>query len=444
MKSVDKQYQELVKYIMKNGVEKGDRTGTGTVSTFAPPQMRFDLSKSFPLLSIKKTKFDLAFGELMWMMVDGSTNSNELSQKYGVNFWRHWADDNGDLPNIYGKQATRNQGVERVVSVDGIPIDGKVVSNYEVEDTNGDMSASTFELYMVWEEMFEIAKAHNTLISEEWGEFKNFLNQAKELKNYREFKRNPKGYTLSRNYFGGNMFSPNTSFWVSIRDNTIYNYAKYAYELTYPDGSTEMFIEKEKLERTLGTRVTEQMVIKGSGYKNYKVRRVVQGGGNKFYRYQLPVNQVQRVIDTIKENPNSRRMVIDNWNAYDLEYQALPSCHAFVQFYVSNGELSCFMYQRSQDLLLGSPYNISFYSLLTYMIAHVTGLGVGEFIYQSGDAHIYNNLISMAEEVLSREPREEPQLKIKRSVERLEDFTLEDFELIGYNPLPHIKGQVSV
>ena len=156
------------------------------------------------------------------------------------------------------------------------------------------------------------------------------------------------------------------------------------------------------------------------------------------------VDQLQQCIDTIRKDPNSRRIVMTAWNPSDLNEMALPPCHMFCQFYVSNGELSCLMYQRSVDVGLGLPFNIASYSLLTYMIAHVTGLKPGDFIYTMGDTHIYKNHIEPLKEQLKREPKKFPRLFIMRKTDDIDSFKFEDFELVGYDPHPSIKMEMSV
>ncbi|XP_067257430.1 thymidylate synthase isoform X1 [Chanodichthys erythropterus] len=156
------------------------------------------------------------------------------------------------------------------------------------------------------------------------------------------------------------------------------------------------------------------------------------------------VDQLQKVIDTIKSNPEDRRIIMCAWNPKDLPMMALPPCHALCQFYVSDGELSCQLYQRSGDIGLGVPFNIASYALLTYMIAHITGLKPGDFVHTIGDAHIYTNHIDPLKEQIQREPRPFPKLKIKRKVEQIDDFSAEDFEIYDYDPHPAIKMQMAV
>ena len=156
------------------------------------------------------------------------------------------------------------------------------------------------------------------------------------------------------------------------------------------------------------------------------------------------VDQVAKLIETIKTNPTDRRMIISAWNPAAFDLMALPPCHMFAQFYVANGELSCQMYQRSADMGLGVPFNIASYSLLTYMIAHVTGLKPGEFVHMIGDAHVYLNHVEPLQTQLEREPRPFPKFRFKREVDNIDGFKYEDFELIGYKPHKRVKMKMAV
>ncbi len=156
------------------------------------------------------------------------------------------------------------------------------------------------------------------------------------------------------------------------------------------------------------------------------------------------IDQLSRVINEIKNNPYSRRHIVSAWNAADIDKMALPPCHCLFQFYVANDRLSCQLYQRSGDVFLGVPFNIASYSLLVMMVAKVCGLKPGEFIHTLGDAHIYLNHIDQVKLQLTRQPRKLPQMIINREVDSIFDFRYQDFKLIGYNPHPHIKGEVSV
>jgi len=156
------------------------------------------------------------------------------------------------------------------------------------------------------------------------------------------------------------------------------------------------------------------------------------------------IDQITNVINEIKKNPDSRRLIVTAWNPLDIPNMALPPCHCLFQFYVNDGRLSCQLYQRSADLFLGVPFNIASYALLTHMIAHVTGLEVGEFVHTFGDAHIYLNHLDQVKTQLERKPRALPKLAINRKVSSIFDFDYDDFQFLGYDPYPAIKGKVSV
>jgi thymidylate synthase len=156
------------------------------------------------------------------------------------------------------------------------------------------------------------------------------------------------------------------------------------------------------------------------------------------------IDQITNVIEQIKTNPNSRRMLVVAFNPSDVDQMALPPCHAFFQFYVANNKLSCQLYQRSADVFLGVPFNIASYALLVHMIAQVCGLGVGDFVHTLGDAHLYLNHLDQANLQLTREHKPLPQLKLNPAIKNIFDFKFEDIEIIGYDPHPAIKAPVAV
>jgi thymidylate synthase len=156
------------------------------------------------------------------------------------------------------------------------------------------------------------------------------------------------------------------------------------------------------------------------------------------------IDQITQVVDTLKKNPDSRRIIVSAWNVGEIEQMALPPCHAFFQFYVAEGKLSCQLYQRSADIFLGVPFNIASYALLTMMMAHVCNLELGDFIHTLGDAHIYTNHFKQTELQLSRETKALPRMKINPKVKSIFDFTIDDFELVDYEFHPHIKGKVAI
>ncbi len=263
-----KQYLDLINRVLTEGVDKGDRTGTGTRSVFGH-QMRFNLEDGFPLLTTKKLHLKSIIYELLWFL-QGDTNVHYLQQN-GVRIWNEWADADGQLGPIYGKQ------------------------------------------------------------------------------------------------------------WRSWPD---YN------------------------------------------------------GGS--------IDQITEAVNTIKNNPDSRRIIVNAWNVAQIDEMALPPCHCFFQFYVADGRLSLQLYQRSADIFLGVPFNIASYALLLQMMAQVTGLRAGDFVHTLGDAHIYNNHFEQARLQLGRDPRPLPRMVINPEVKDIFSFKYDDFTLEGYDPHPHIKATVAV
>ncbi len=170
--------------------------------------------------------------------------------------------------------------------------------------------------------------------------------------------------------------------------------------------------------------------------------------GAQWRHWQRPdgsvVDQIENVIEQIKSDPNSRRLIVSAWNVGELDQMALAPCHAFFQFYVANGKLSCQLYQRSADIFLGVPFNIASYALLTMMIAQVTNLELGEFIHNLGDAHIYMNHLDQVDTQLDREPKSLPTMKINSQVKSIFDFKFEDFELIDYQAHPSISAPIAI
>lgn len=263
-----KQYQDLLRHILKHGSEKKDRTGTGTISTFGY-QTRYDLTQGFPLVTTKKVHTKSVIHELLWFLT-GDTNIRYLKEN-GVSIWDEWADAEGNLGPVYGKQ------------------------------------------WRSWE--------------------------------------------------------------------------------------------------TADGRV---------------------------------VDQIAQVVETLRKNPDSRRLIVSAWNPGDVDKMALPPCHCLFQFYVLDGKLSCQLYQRSADAFLGVPFNIASYALLVLMLAQVTGLKPGEFVHTFGDLHIYLNHLEQVNLQLSREPKPLPLMRLNPAVKNLFDFKYEDFTLEGYDPHPAIKAQVAV
>ncbi|MBC2325627.1 thymidylate synthase [Listeria booriae] len=313
-----KQYLDLEKFVLENGTQKGDRTGTGTISTFGY-QMRFDLADGFPIMTTKRVPFKLVVSELLWFL-HGDTNIRYLLE-HNNNIWNEWA-------------------FERWVA--------------SSEYTGPDMT--DFGLRAEQDEAFK------AVYLEEMASFKSrILADDVFASKYGEL---------------GNIYGKQWREWRTSTGETI--------------------------------------------------------------------DQLADLIEMIKTNPNSRRLIVSAWNPEDVPTMALPPCHTLFQFYVADGKLSCQLYQRSADIFLGVPFNIASYALLTHLIARETGLDVGEFVHTMGDAHLYNNHIEQVREQLSRTPRALPKLVLSDKPASIFDFDVADITLEGYEPHPAIKAPISV
>ena len=319
-KHVDESYLDLLEYIMKNGVAKTDRTGTGTKSLLGY-QMRFNLEDGFPLLTTKKVPIKSIIHELLWFM-RGDTNLKYLADN-NVHIWDEWP---------YKSYLIRNKI--------NVPPSG----------------------------------------SPEWNAgIKEFIEKIK----------NDAGFAKEYGNLG-----------------PIYGYQWRSWP-AYAEAS------------------------EGKPARKYHI------------------DQLKNVIEEIKKNPDSRRLIVSAWNVADLDEMAkagLPPCHCFFQFYVSGGKLSCQLYQRSCDTFLGVPFNIASYSLFTMIIAQICGLLPGEFVWTGGDVHLYSNHLEQARLQLTRrgDIRPMPKMKINPAKKKLEEFTIEDFELVDYNPHEGIKAPIAV
>lgn len=210
-------------------------------------------------------------------------------------------------------------------------------------------------------------------------------------------------------------------------------YQAYTKSCDYQGETLEEFVQKIKDDEDFAKKFGNLGPVYGHQWRHFDVE-----GSPKF------VDQLANVIEQIKNNPNSRRLIVCSWNPLEVDSMALPPCHSLFQFYVNDGKLSCQLYQRSGDVFLGVPFNIASYALLTMMVAKVCGLGVGDFVHTIGDAHIYTNHLDQIKLQLSRDTRELPQMIIHGDQKNIEDFKFEDFELVNYHPHKSIKGEVAV
>ena len=204
-------------------------------------------------------------------------------------------------------------------------------------------------------------------------------------------------------------------------------YKTYTLSSDYQGETMDEYVEKIKTDLNFAEKYGDLGPVYGAQWRKFN-----------------GVDQLQYILDEIKNNPDSRRMILSAWNPAEIKDMALPPCHTLIQFYVRDQKLSLQLYQRSADIFLGVPFNIASYALLLMMVAQVTNLEVGEFVHTLGDAHIYSNHFDQIELQLSREPKKRPIMKINPNVKSLFDFKFEDFELVDYNPHPAIKGKVAV
>lgn len=474
----DQQYLALCRHIIDNGVEKPDRTGTGTLSIFGY-QMRFDLSQGFPLLTTKKLHWKSIVYELLWFL-RGDTNIKWLN-KNGVTIWDEWR-----RPYSFKRPLVW-------VTPKKMPY-----ASYSGEfSTNGlNLSRGSVDRMLadIWIKMmrrcydpthhrYSMYGGVGVSVNPRWHNLENFIHDAKLLPHWEYKLREWSKFELDKDYYGANQYGPETSVWLRTDENNLYTKSAKPIAAKKPDGSVSVYIclneasrrldiPSSTLSRFCGAGVLTNLKgtnKKWEGWEFYEIDKseklprlaLIENGdlgpiyGAQWRNWQrhsndgefvisVGVDQIYEVINEIKRNPDSRRLLVNAWNVGELDQMALPPCHFAFQFYVANGKLSCQLYQRSGDVFLGVPFNIASYSLLTHMIAHVTGLEVGEFIHTLGDAHIYSNHIEQVKTQLEREPRKLPTLKIKRKVTDIDDFRFEDFELIGYEPHPHIPGKVAV
>jgi len=452
------QYHNLLRQIISTGTVKTDRTGTGTVSIFGP-QLRFNLAEGFPLVTTKKVHLKSIIHELLWFL-RGDTNNNLLEAE-SVKIWREWArPEDGSLGPVYGKQWRRWEQVELIAarSFDVPPVQLRPELIAGVGSNSLASSRDTpalAQLYSTWNEMlhrcYDPSRSsyadyggHGVFVDERWHDFAAFAADAYGLPNGLLKQAFPADYELDKDYYATNKYGPATCLWLTRKEQTINTRRGRAVRATAPWGDAVVVMDVAGL-------CQDHQLDESTVYKCLRGDRAAHKG----WRFEvldteglLPRlrlhDQIRQAIAEIRLRPDSRRILVSAWNVADLPRMRLQPCHALFQFYVADGKLSCQLYQRSADVFLGVPFNIASYALLTLMVAQVTGLQPGEFIWTGGDTHLYRNHLEQAELQLTREPRPLPQLRLNPDVTDIFGFKYEDFELVNYDPWPAIKAPVAV
>lgn len=464
-----KQYLDLLNRILNEGVDKTDRTGTGTRSIFGH-QMRFDLSKGFPLLTTKKLPFRIIAHELLWLL-SGDTNIKYLHDN-NVHIWDSWKRPytlQRKIVNIAPKIATYPNQFNS----------NDIVMNHDMFDGIERRLAMRWKLMMVRcydnrSEKFSMYGAKGVTVHPDWHDPICFMKEVKEIPHWEYAKDDLDHFELDKDYFGAFQYGKNTSIWLRHDENIQYmstlspvrvssenfsrifiSSAQAGYYYSIPTSTMKRFLDNPHSNRS---RKGKNSQFNGWKFerlsdRSLRLEQIKTGDLGPIYGKQWRswtcqdgkvIDQLIEVVNSIKNNPDSRRHIVTSWNPSDIPEMALPPCHCFFQFYVANGKLSCQLYQRSGDAFLGIPFNIASYALLTHMIAAITDLEPGEFIHTIGDAHIYHNHLPQVIEQLQRDPRKLPEIWINRGIKDIDSFGIDDFKITGYDPHPHIKGEVSV
>jgi thymidylate synthase len=278
-------------------------------------------------------------------------------------------------------------------------------------------------------------------VSPVWHSFQYFAATLSTVPGFHEWKRS-EDFTLDKDYFGSKIYSPTTCIFLSQRENSRLTKDGNALRIAGKDylSYTDWALGNKKTAWYAKTRWDKGLAYKGIPSTEVEVIKPKLG---HLFRRRVFIDQITDVIEQIKATPDSRRLIVASWNPPALPEQALPPCHAWFQFYVSNGKLSLQLYQRSADMFLGVPFNIASYALLVHMVAQQTGLEVGDFVWTGGDVHIYDNHKEQVALQLSREAYPFPTLKLAKR-DSIFDYTFEDIEIVGYQSHPAIKAPVAV
>lgn len=312
---------------------------------------------------------------------------------------------------------------------------------------------SSSALYNLWANM--IARCYNkqhpnyaayggrgVTVAEQWHSFAQFCKTIQQVPFYHAWRDDCFNYCLDKDYFGSNQYGPSTTIFLDRATNR--DLANAGDPFLF-DG--ELFISQKECAQKYGLdrrRISEVLSGKRTPAGKYaRIEKAIVPAGI-LYRKRRVIDQIKEVIESIKTNPNSRRLIVSAWNVPMLQNMALPPCHTMFQFYVSKGKLSCQLYQRSCDLGLGQPFNVASYALLTHMIAQVCDLGVGEFVHTFGDVHVYKNHVDKLKQQLERNPFPAPKLWLNPEIKDIDSFTFDDIKLENYQHHPGIKMEVAV
>lgn len=456
-----RQYKELVKEVLLNGKRKSNRTGVDTLSIFGW-QSVYDLNEGFPLLTTKKVNFNLVYHELMWFL-RGETNISTLK---APQLWKPWADKSGECGPIYGKQWV-DWDMYCINPVINIPIDDQDISpfvptalgvgamgNYKtrVSDPVATMLKELWNgilkrCYSPKHIAYPIYGGRGVFMDKRWLIFENFQKDVKKLPNWELKLEFPKEYSLDKDFYCSNVYSPETCIWANKKEQSVNCGNTYPFKALSPNGVEIVFSSINKAAKDLGltdTCISNCLNNKQKTHKGWTFTRIEEPVGYKV-RYRN-FNQIRALIASLKHNPDSRRHCVSAWNTSELERMSLTPCHSFFQCNVADGVLDLQMYQRSADIAIGVPFNIASYALLLTMLAKECNLKPGRFIHTIGDAHIYVNHIEGLKVQLDREEKLLPVLAIKN--QPFEDFytrdTTDDYVLSGYDPHPFIRFEVAV
>lgn len=453
MSDFEAPYEDLLLDVLRNGTAKGDRTGTGTLSVFGR-QIRYDLSEGFPLITTKKVHFKSVAYELLFFL-RGETNNSWL-QDNGVSIWNEWQDSNGNLGPIYSHQ-WRNYNGHPTNVVQPIP-----QLDYEYEPTvYGVASAGSYKkhsgeqtildrAFITWKAMisrcynskddkYEFYGAKGVSVDNSWLIFDNFASDMSLLPGWSNKESSWDVYQIDKDILGtGFKYSKEFCSWVTRSENQR-GKNHFIYHLSHTDGRTAFVTDPVEFRKT-------HNIAQGNFSAMLRGERPSAGGWSLISVKDTwkGVDQITNVIESIKNNPDSRRHIVNAWNPEQVDDMALPPCHALFQFYVADGKLSLQLYQRSADLFLGVPFNIASYALLLHMVAHQTDLEVGDFVWTGGDVHIYDNHRDQVNTQLNRCPYLLPTLKFARKPESIFDYKYEDFIIENYQHHPSIKAPVAV